>query len=672
MRKIIYSLLALCIGFAVTACNSLDVPPMNIAKDDDLFTSADGISYYMSSLYSWLPIEDFKYSCDTEDGFMRAGIVKNISNNTGESCNGYHVEAGGIVNPARGYWKKAYEIIRNTNYFIATLPKYAAYFNNDQAKIDHWIGEARFLRAYTYFALVKRYGGVPLLDKAQQYPGQPIEELRVPRNSEEEVYDCILADLDYAYNHMYDQSEMRGRVNKYIAAAFKSRAMLTAGSIAKYNTIEVFDKNSSKLLTGVPASRAKFFFEESYKAAKLLEGRYSLKTTAETDKEKMSENFASIFYDVVGNPECIFAREYKYLESGHSYDNLFVPYQLHGDGYSNCSNPTLDLVELYDGFAKNADGTIKVLDDNGKYRMYDNAGSIFDDCEPRLRGTVLLPNQLFKGVNIDLRLGIYTGPVPAEGIAPLLPAGATNNSFVGLPNFKYATGITPTEQQLHTLPNGKSISISGINGPCETSQRGPTQTGLLVRKMLDPDRTPEQSTGWISDQPWIELRYAEVLLNRAEAALELHQLGAAGADYQQDAFECINAIRSRAGAVLLTGKSELSADAVSPACYILAPNRGLQIVRVERRKELAFENKIWWDMIRWRTADTEMNNRVWRKLNPILVAETATATSNGKYIIEARNITANTRFTFQTKMYYEPMPLGELNRNPNLTPNQSN
>lgn len=672
MKKLQYIISSLLLGCAVS-CTSLDQPSLNIVQDKDIFASEKSVSFYMSSLYSLMPIEDFKYGTDMEDGFFRAGILRNLSNNTGEGLNAKHANGGGgIANPARGYWTNAYKIIRQTNYFIETVPSYAANFNNDQKKITQWIAECRFIRAYTYFALVKRYGGVPILDRVQSFPGQPLEELQVPRNTEEEVFDKISEDLDFAIANLGETSSMRGRANRYVAAGFKSRAMLTAGSIARYNQIKVYDKASGKQLTGIPADRAEDYFEQSWKAAKLLEGKYDLYKAEwkADDKTAQADNFAALFLSVNNNPECVFAREYKYPESGHSWDALFVPYTMHGpDGFSTYANPTLDFVELFEGFPKNDDNTIKVLDDQGKYQLYDNEGSIFADCEPRLRGTVLLPGQVFKGMKVDLRRGIYTGSVPAGGIAPLMAPGTKNNVFPS-ENFIQSTNNAATEQIQYTLSNGHTINASGLDGP--TLGGSGSVTGFHLRKMLDPKRTPAESAQWISDQPWMDIRYAEVLLNRAEAALELHQMGISGdVDYRSDAFTCINLIRERAGATLLSSADELSSASVDlKKCYIVAPNRGLQIIRVERRKELAFENKIWWDMIRWRTADIELNNRVWRKFNPILVAQTASKESDGKYFFEGRDEDSNTQFNFPSKMYYEPIPNGEITRNPNLTQNE--
>ena len=70
------------------------------------------------------------------------------------------------------------------------------------------MGEARFIRGVTYFALVKRFGGVPIVDSVLTEAGesidqltQTIDELKIPRASEEAVWDQVAADFDYAYTN---------------------------------------------------------------------------------------------------------------------------------------------------------------------------------------------------------------------------------------------------------------------------------------------------------------------------------------------------------------------------------------------------------------------------------------------------------------------------------------
>ena len=125
--------------------------------------------------------------------------------------------------------------------------------------MNTWKGEMYFNRAFVYFALVKRYGGVPIVNEVLNYPGQSIEELKIPRSSEDAVYQQVKADLDMAYELLPETNEL-GRATKYAALALKSRAMLFAGSIAKYNEIELVDKNTGYQLCGIPATKATEYF----------------------------------------------------------------------------------------------------------------------------------------------------------------------------------------------------------------------------------------------------------------------------------------------------------------------------------------------------------------------------------------------------------------------------
>ncbi len=657
---------------AVCACNKLDIDPVNIVQDKDIFNDA-GMQAYMATLYSRMPIEDFKYSATSgDDGFNTWDNISLPMINTGENANRNN---GGFVNPAKAYWKNGYLVIRYSNYLIEQLPNYVSSLS--QAKVDKWIAEARFIRAYTYFALVKRYGGVPITTQVQSI-GASVDELQIPRSSEQEVYDLILSDLDYTIATMGETSEQTGRVNKNIAAAFKSRVALFAGSKARYGRQYVVE---GVMLNGIPATKANDYFKLSFQAAKMIEGKYSLykKTWSPTDKMATADNYASLFLDPAST-ETIFSKKYSFLENVHSFDGVYSPPHMtstYGDRY----NPTLDFVELFDGLPKNVKGEIQTTKPDGTYIVYNSVEELFENCEPRLRGTVLLPGQPFKGQRTDLRRGTFIESVdPSVPIQKLVAEGSTaaytSNPFYA--NVKQAG--TWNIQTPILLSTGQSINPTGLDGP--TSSNNATVTGFHGRKYLDPKMLAADTKLHVSTTAWIEIRYAEILLNRAEAALELYQngvLNADGVDLLADAYTQINTIRERAGAVLLTSAADLSSSApLAPGTgvgsYVLAPTRGLQLVRIERRKELAFEHGLWWDMLRWRTADLEVNQRIWRKLNPFLFAKGAVPVGTdyieGKYIFDARGDERNSRFTIATKYYYEMIPGAEIAANPKLKQNE--
>jgi hypothetical protein len=623
----------------LTACEKLDVPPLNVVQDKDLFTNESGISAYMARMYSRLPIEDFKYSPTIS---FNAFVVGSASGITGEALS----RDMGNATETFNYWADAYSLVREANYFMETLPAYASNFST--AQVNNWLGEARFIRAVTYFALVKRYGGVPIVDKVLTKPDQTIgeltasiEELKIPRSSEEKVYDLIGEDLDNAYTNL-PESNKAGRPTRYAAAAFKSRAMLFAGTIAKYNTINL--TAGSERLCGIPATKANTYFKASFDAAALLNGKYTLynRNFIAGDKTAIYQNFVNLFLDVA-SPENIFIRQYKYPDAVHGYDALSVPKQLEGPGgnYSSETNPTLDFVEQFEGLPKNPDGTIQTMNGGGKYILYNNTMELFANAEPRLRATVILPGDMFKGQSIEIRRGIYKGSA-AGGISRLLPAGSTAN----YPTANIVTSAAVL-QKPDTLPNGTLMNPAGASGVfTNLAANGPggSITGFSVRKYLVPDKPTAEVVPNRSEQNWIEIRYAEVLLNAAEAGFELNA-GGQGGNYLTTALNNVNLIRTRAGA--------------TPAVSLT----NIDTIRRERRKELAFENKIYWDLRRWRILDQEQNSTLYRVLMPFY------SSIAGKYFFDARFDERNVRFTFDTRWYYQQIPTAAVTKSPNLVQN---
>jgi starch-binding outer membrane protein, SusD/RagB family len=640
MKKTLYLLLC---GFVILSAGckkDLDVPPTNIISDADIFTSVAGVDGYMARIYSQMPIEDFKWNPST--GF-KAFFNGATATFTGEAIS--RDQAGGIE--GFNYWADAYALIRDCNYFMETLPKYAANFST--AQVNNWQGEARFIRAFTYAALAKRYGGVPLVDKVLTKPGQAIDEVsaniesfKIPRSSEQAVYDFIGTDLDFAYANL-PETNKGGRAHRYAAAALKSRTMLFAGTIAKYNTSNLTVGGTQ--VAGIPIGKANDYFKASYDAANLLNGKFSLykSSWSATDKVAQANNFAQAFLDKASS-ENIFIRMYKFPDAVHWYDYNNITRQLWNNGGAAQTNPTLNFVEMFEGLPKNADGSFQTTDAGGKYILYDNLGGPFVNAEPRLRGTVLMPGDVFKGVALEMRRGIYTGPV-AGGISRLLPLGST--AAYPTTNFMSQAGPEITTAFV-TLPDGTKMNAAGASG-FYTNINGVASgiSGFSIRKYLDPTKATADIGNNRSEQSWIEMRYAEVLLNRAEASYELFSAGQAG-NYQQQALTDINAIRERAGATPAT----------------LAGLNSVDTVRRERRKELAFENKTWWDLRRWRIIDKEQNNTQWRILNPIFALNAL------KYFFDDRPDERNSRFTFDPRWYYQQIPTAVITKSPNIVQNQ--
>lgn len=621
---------------AVVSCTELDVAPSNIVGDDVVLGTEKGVTSYMARVYSEMPMEDFRYG--PQYLYSHFWVLRVPASMTGEAlCR----EVGGAITESTtadqvNTFSDQYHLIRELNYFIQNIDTYKGNFSEE--KVNNWKGEMYCIRAFAYYQMVKRFGGVPIVNDVIDPLGKESSEITQPRNSEEECWKQVASDFDQAIKLLPETSEQRGRVNKYVACGLKARAMLYAACIAKYNEVSYFDQNTSTRVCGMDANLAKDFFQQAYDAAKMVEGHYSLYKGewAPNDKEAQYKNYCHIFTNPT-NPEIMLAREYLYPDNVHGYNAYNVPHQLRGgNGYSAETNPTLDFVEMFDGLPKDANGHIDVYNADNTYKLFDDPMDLFKNAEPRLRANVVFPNDVMGGQNIEIWRGIYTPKDAATGKIQRLLADGETRAYQDIPDVASKLVYSSNDSQTpYTLHDGKTMNPAGRSGYF-TGSGDCALSGFTVRKYISETLTDENRLENHDDDPWMELRYAEVLLSRAEAAAELASLG--DNSKLQDAYSCINQVRERAGANLLSAEEKANTTSF------------INAVRKERRKELAFENKTWWDLKRWRIIDKEQQNRRWRVLFPFY------ADYAGKWFFDARTDEGNRVYTFDTRWYYQEIP----------------
>jgi hypothetical protein len=701
----------------------LDIPPKTILFDEDIYNPT-GIEAYMAGLYRRLPMDDYNVSGNNNGdrqgyfGSWEAFRWPMIS--TGETVNRHEK---GLYLHCAGYWREGWKLIRDANRLIDNLPNYIGKIEG----AENWIAEAKFIRAYVYFTMTKRYGGLPVLEHVQDFDPE-FENLNVARSSCKDTYDFILLDLKDAEERM-SKTKLKGRANAYVATALKSKVALFAASIAKYGKNYIYTDNNV-MLCGIPENQANDYYKIAWEASRALEGQYSLVGDGETDPVAQEKNFENVFTNANESPESIFIRKYDLNFFTHSFDLVYRPARLVTDG-GDRYGVTLDWMELFDGPYFNDEENSGRLDlvykNNGGYyyKVFDYPGQLYEGAEPRLRASILVPGNTYNGAYIDMRRGVLKDNIdPATPIAKLsLDDYVTQNGYDNpiQPGMSYfqanivqqTSSNRPGQQKEEdmyeaTLPSGEKVKIykNGLDGPGARSDRA-ALTGIQGRKWLDLTLPTAAVAVYASSQSWIDIRYAEVVLNRAEAALELYQNGVTSVIYdgttyntRTDAFNNINKIRQRAGANLLLSENELSTDpaynrpgsAIAAGIpenpgkggFVFAPNRGIQIIRVERYKELAFEHKLYWDLRRWFSFHIQINKYKRRMLNPFIFAKTASTffdgigkeVPTGKYIYDVRvceQATNELNFPINgtgVQTYYEYIPTAEMKKNPLLHGNR--
>jgi len=175
----------------------------------------------------------------------------------------------------------------------------------------------------------------------------------------------------------------------------------------------------------------------------------------------------------------------------------------------------------------------------------------------------------------------------------------------------------------------------GADRPGGTRQQ--TKTGYYLRKFMG-DFEAAQNYGNVNHD-YILFRYAEILLNHAEARNE--RLAAPDAEV----YQAVESIRQRAGMMPFA----LPAGLDKPQMR--------EIIRKERRKELAFEEHRFYDVRRWKTAEQEFN----KQLHAAVIYRTGTG------II--RQVVPVLKMNFEKKMYLAPIPYSEVVKNPNMRQN---
>lgn len=204
------------IVFFSCSCNKLDQLPKSTVTKDAVFNSERGLELYISSLYDILP---------DAGGIMRED---NMADYTARREVPEFIRLGAYSPRQSTGWD--WEHLRNINYFIANC-------NNESISLEirnHYIGIARFFRAFFYFEKVKRFGDVPWVSEPFDIDN---ERLFSGRDSREVVIDEILNDIDFAIENITMLNDAsRTLITKYVALALKSRICLFEGTFRKYHT----------------------------------------------------------------------------------------------------------------------------------------------------------------------------------------------------------------------------------------------------------------------------------------------------------------------------------------------------------------------------------------------------------------------------------------------------
>lgn len=613
-----YSVWMLMLLIAVS-CNDnfLNVNPTDKITGDALFASQEGIDAYLANLYRQIPIEDFNATAEA------LNYNPGDANNAGRypiifTDNGIGSENSSITPLGAwdyNYWENGYKFNKEINLFKDVIDGLTSVSEDVKRNL---LGQVYFMRAYNYYALAKRYGGVPIIAQTQDITN--LEALYVPRSTEEETWDYVLASCDSAAMYLDQEPDAsRRKATKWVALALKSRAALHAASIAKFWTkYELTGEAVDKGLVGMPLSAADKYYMQCIEAGEeiIKSNHFSLYKENPATPEEATENYRLLFEDPnVGLNEVIFLKGFNEIGAGYgsNQDNWGNPNQTRGAWpHPGRFNPTLDLVDAYESYSKPGKSAPIVTTKDGittdysgynankEYLRFEDPQDIFKGKDARMFATVIVPSSTWK----DTKIIIQGGYIQPDG-KPVIMA----------------------DESIEV--NGKTYYTFGASDPAlysgfSTFGGNMTRTGFGFKKFLSTTYIPR--LGWnFSTTDWIDFRYPEVLLDYAEAVLESGKGDVALAE------KGLNSIRKRAA-----HKTDIPLT--------------IENVLRERRVELVYENKRYWDFVRRREYHEEFNQRVRKALIPVLDLRSM------EYIFLRSDVPRAGQVTFLPSWYYKPIP----------------
>lgn len=671
-KKVLYSLFALfLINMVFIGCKrDLTVVPNSVIEDAAVYTDKNLLTSVLARFYNQInevsnpPGGNFGVgsagwgaSNATDDSFQQD--PDDAQNNRGGAS------AQQVLFTKNRYRAFDYGLIRRLNIFLQGVR--SAESKNSMSAFDNatFEGQAMFLRAWTFFHMVKTLGGMTIVgDQVFEFAGGGTDAtpLQLPRNSEAACYDYIIAQCEEAAAKLTSsgvatipagQNKNHALANRWAAKMLKARAALTAASIAKWNTPgDPLLNKADKLGTvthGIPANQADAYYKIAFDAAKEVidGGAYQLITG--TDLASAQQALNKVINIKEGNTEVIWTADRQSPARNTNWTERVGPFSLNeSTQFGNQLGAPAEFVDSFEDRATGAQGirtrtnpttllgemTAGAGNPPIMYDLSDPASNPFMQKDARLWGSVIWPQAIWKGAPVDLRAGEWRGGYNADGTLAVFTQAPPAKGTVG--NF-----------------------ITAINGPAENTGQTVNKTGFIPRKWLD--EKPGASIGPNFSDMWvIRFRLAEAYAICAEAAL-LSSVAIPGA---APAVSYINVLRRRGLLPDLT-----------------AGQFDFARLRRELRIEFYMEDHRLWDMNRWRLAD-----QYWDGPTDSKRGEYPNGTSypyqlygytvniagnpggnNGKYVFERKKAfrkRANPQF-FERKSYYSDMQDGWRTWNPN-------
>lgn len=627
MRLTIYKYLILLCVILLSSCNYLDIVPDEKATEEDAFKNPQAAERYLYSCYAYIPNpRSGTYSLDLMTGDE---VVTPWEHETfGKFAQGNYTPS----NPYINYWHDLYKGLRQCYLLkknVSSVPGLS------QDLIDVYTAEADFLIAYYHFYLLRTYGPAILVKNLMDVNAIESEDDFLGRTP----YDECVAWVAEQFKEVASRLPARwtgsdyGRATSVIALSLRARLLLYAAS-PQFNGGEKFKEmyanfknpDGTQLVSTVYDPKKWITAAEAYREAieKAIAEGYDLYVATPGALSSIPEpvdltqrTLRLNFIDKDNTSEVIWG----YCEKeGSSYgvQGKTVPRwgQLSWGGIA----PTLRQIERF--YTENG----LPIDEDPSY-SYANRYDVTNFDKDNINGegeTILM--------NLKREPRFYAWIAFHNGYYEVLGEDKDPKAVSS-----YATRYKRGKNNAKQLVQFTKLSNMGVTS--ENTQG--TKTGYLNKKGANPATT--MSTGGISlaEYPWPVIRLGELYLSYAEACAECNDL--------DNAKIYLNKIRERAGIP--------SVEESWHGIATLDQVKLRQIIHQERQIELYMENHNFWDLRRWGEAES-----LGEKPQGLSVTQTNLA-------LFAKPTTVDVQRRFVPGHYLMPLPISEVNKNPNLVQN---
>ena len=397
-------------GLAATVLSScsdkMDYKEYNIYGKDYIVENFVNVGGFMTNLYNAV---DYDFGNFSSGAMLASASDESQYSKLGNGIEDFYNGAWSPSNAKESLpsaWTKMYQAIATANEFLGNFQgetfeelKHNTDYQAQLHRYNNYQYEARFMRAYYYFNLVKTYGGVPLIDRIMT----PDEVNSLSRSSSDDIFQFIISECDAIKDSIVaDYSDLgqyaltsgeTGRADRLAVLALKARAAL-------YWASPLFNSSNDRERYHQAALYTKQLLDECELRGKGLAANYSDLWSAR------AYNTASI------SKEIIFGRRYNSTSAGdHVVEGYNYPAGIEGGTGGNC--PTQNLVDAYD--MKNG----KSITDPTS--GYDEANP-YDNRDPRLNASIAKNGDVWPSYQKN-ELQTYEGGTNGEPLANATPTG---------------------------------------------------------------------------------------------------------------------------------------------------------------------------------------------------------------------------------------------------------